>query len=54
MFATGASFTGVTLMVTLCETLGSVPSFVNTFTVRDDVVGVSLVLLYWIPSRIVW
>ena len=46
--------TAATLMVTLWETLGSVPSLTTTFTVRLVVVGVSLLLLYWMPSRIVW
>ena len=50
----GASLTAVTLTDTICVRLGLVPSFATTLTVRLVVVGASLVLLYWIPCRIVW
>ena len=54
MLAVGASFTAVTVSVTVCVALAVVPSLATTFIVRFVVVGVSLVSLYWMPCRIDW
>jgi len=43
---TGASFTGSTVMLLVCNAESSVPSFTVQVTVRTSVLGSALVLLY--------
>ncbi len=50
--STGASFTAATVNVTVCVAL-AIPSLATTLIERFEVVGVSLVLLYWMPRKIV-
>ena len=51
--STGASFTAATVIVEVLATLASAPSLATTVTERLPVLGVSLVLLYCTPCRIV-
>jgi len=50
---TGESLTGVTVIVSECALLERMPSLTWTTTLRLAADGLSLVSLYWSPSRIV-